>query len=143
MHRSSIWNRNRRLKPATAQHVVWLLVCLAAMQLDATSMESKPISPLPELRGATGHFNSNSVIQKSKNIQAEANLCFKNNKYKEAIELFAQAIQSNPVTRPHPPARRPHGAPLVTAAPRPRRRTPSISATARSSTSKWRTTARP
>jgi hypothetical protein len=65
------------------------------MQLDATSMESIPITP--ELRNAAGHFNSNSVVQKSKTFQAEANSCFKNNKYKEAIELFAQAIQSNPV----------------------------------------------
>ena len=62
-------------------------------------MESNPVSPHPEhLRSATGGlFHPASMIQKSNRYQIEANNCFKNNKYKEAIDLFAQAIESNPV----------------------------------------------
>jgi hypothetical protein len=83
----------------SAQSIAWLLVCVTAMQLDATSMESHPVSPHPDqLRTSTGGlFHPASMIQKSNIYQIEANACFKNNKYKEAIDLFAQAIESNPV----------------------------------------------
>ena len=91
--------RNTSRGIGATHHILWLIVCIAAMQLDATSMESNPIAAHPEnLRTEAGSlFRPSSAVLKSNRFQTEANACFKNNKYKEAIDLFAQAIECNPV----------------------------------------------
>ncbi len=95
-----------RFRRGRTHFILWLSLCLTSAHFEAASVQCIPtaISVPEQLKkvGSSGgplnsHFNTAGHVLQSNRFQMEANNCFKNRKYKEAIELFAQAIEANPV----------------------------------------------